>query len=127
MSIASQNGKKIPPPPYQLSGLKTGEVLSYASDGVVFHNTVVALDEDRHLPVVEITASNTDKHGRDIVDKLNNSSMRGILLGTCDELTGEPHTPGLIYPDRPKSALAVEMVIDGERVVSVFPNPSKLA
>jgi hypothetical protein len=115
--------KKIPPPPISLSELEVGDSFSYEFDHARFHHKVVGFDEERRLPVVEITASQTESPGYPIVDRLNTSPIRGILLGSCGLLTGEPQTEGIIYLGRAETGLAIEMCIDGEVSTGLFPAP----
>lgn len=116
--------------PLELSSLGVGDSLSYEYCRVRYNFTVIDASDERALPAVEISAAPADKHGAEIVAKLNESELRGILLGTCDLENGELVYEGRLssgapdYADGPEHALLVEMVQDGEMVNSVFPLPS---
>ena len=117
-------------PPLDLSSLGVGDSLSYEYCRVRYNFAVIDASDERALPAVEISAASADKHGAEIVAKLNESELRGILLGTCDLENGELVYEGRLssgapdYTDGPEHALLVEMVQDGEMVNSVFPLPS---
>jgi hypothetical protein len=108
----------------ELGELSTGDTLSYDYDAVTYNFKVIDTSDERLLPAVEVSASSIDAHGAEIVEKLNHSELRGILLGTCEVGSGELVHEGLLRPGDPDHGVLVEMVQDGEMVNSVFPMPT---
>ncbi len=105
--------------PLDLEKVNRGDKITYlASNVLYFDYSVFDVDEDRSLPYVEITARPA-RGNCVIVEKLNRTAMRGIMLGSSDDFA-EDIDQGVLLPGK---MVAVEMVIEDEIVFSLFPAP----
>ncbi len=97
-------------PELRITGLSIGDCITYSAHRVYFDLTVTGIDEDRGLPAVAVAARNMDTPGYPIVDKINESNIVGILLGSTDDLA-EQIDEGVIVPGKP---IGLEIQIEGE-------------
>lgn len=114
-----------PQPPIELKNLQVGDKLTYCDELMRFAFIVTHCDEDRGLPVVDISSSQVDSYGVLAVDRLNRAGMRGILLGSCALVNGKVYYEGRVYQGMSDSGLLVEMIDEGgELIHSAFPTPT---
>lgn len=105
-----------------IAELEVGNFLTYlGTDDNYYRFDVTGRDEDRGLPIVEVSARGDSQ----IVSRLNAAKMVGVLIGSHDDWGGDDcmdslHPGELVKGDK---WVSVEMVEEGELIFGALPFP----